>query len=116
MGVLSDLESRGCQDILIAVTDGLARLSEGARRDLSADDAADLHRPPASAHARRCQLERTGPGWIVQTQPTACSQHSPSTLAGTRKDYLIESATALLIVHRAAHPKPAAPLRKISSS
>src|SRR5215217_806324 len=47
----------GSRDILIAVTDGLKGMSE-AGRGLSADDAADLYRPPASPEPRLRELER----------------------------------------------------------
>ena len=48
MKVFTDLKTRGCQDILIAVTDGLKGMSEALAAVFPADDAADLHRPSAA--------------------------------------------------------------------
>ena len=55
--VFTDLKTRGCQDILIAVTDGLKGMERGAGGGLPADDAADLHRASASSQPRLRQLE-----------------------------------------------------------
>jgi putative transposase len=57
MKVFTDLKTRGCLDILIAVTDGLKGMSE-ARRRLSRHDAADVPRPSDSSQLGFCQLER----------------------------------------------------------
>ena len=57
MKVFTDLKTRGCQDILIAVTDGLKGHERGAGGRLSRDDAADLHRPSAAPQPGLCQLE-----------------------------------------------------------
>ena len=59
MKVFSDLKTRGCEDILIAVTDGLKGMSEALAAVLSADDAADLHRALDSTQPRLCELEGT---------------------------------------------------------
>ena len=56
--VFTDLKTRGCQDILIAVTDGLKGMSEALAAVLSGDDAADLHRPSAAQQSGLCELER----------------------------------------------------------
>jgi putative transposase len=48
MKVFTDLETRGCQDILIAVTDGLAH-ERGVGGHLSRDDAANVHRASPAA-------------------------------------------------------------------
>ena len=58
MKVFSDLKTRGCQDILIAVTDGLKGMSEALRRGVPRDHAADLHRPLNSPQSGLPELER----------------------------------------------------------
>ncbi len=58
MKVFTDLKTRGCQDILIAVTDGLKGMSEALSGGLPSDDAADLHRASDSPQPGLCQLER----------------------------------------------------------
>ena len=52
MKVFTDLKVRGCQDILIAVTDGLKGMSEALAAVFPADDAADVHRPSDSPQPR----------------------------------------------------------------
>ncbi len=58
MKVFTDLKTRGCQDILIAVTDGLKGMSEALDGRLSGDDAADLYRASAAQQPGVCELER----------------------------------------------------------
>ena len=50
--VFNDLKTRGCADIIIAVTDGLKGMSEALAVGLSEHDAADLPRPPDSQQPR----------------------------------------------------------------
>ena len=57
MKVFTDLKTRGCQDILIAVTDGLKGMSEALAAVFPGDDAADVHRPSAAPQPRLRQLE-----------------------------------------------------------
>ena len=63
MKVFTDLKTRGCEDILIAVTDGLKGMSRGAGGGVSRDDAADLHRPSDSPQPGLCELERAEGRW-----------------------------------------------------
>src|ERR1700754_887264 len=58
MKVFSDLKTRGCRDILIAVTDGAQGDERGLSRHLSRHHAANLHRPSDSPEPRLRQLER----------------------------------------------------------
>ena len=58
MKVFSDLKTRGCLDILIAVTDGLKGMSEALGAVFPADDAADVHRAPDSPQSGLRELER----------------------------------------------------------
>lgn len=57
MKVFSDLKSRGCQDILIAVTDGLKGMSEALAAVVSRHDAANVHCAPAAQQSGVCELE-----------------------------------------------------------
>ena len=59
MKVFTDLKVRGCQDILIAVTDGLKGHERGAGGRVSRDDAADLHRPSDSPQPRLRECARS---------------------------------------------------------
>ncbi len=56
--VFTDLKVRGCEDILIAVTDGLKGMTEALERRVSHDDAADLRRASHSQQSRPGELER----------------------------------------------------------
>ena len=58
MKVFTDLKTRGCQDILIAVTDGLKGMSEALAAVFPRDDAADLHRASDSPQPGLRELER----------------------------------------------------------
>ena len=55
MKVFNDLKSRGCNDILIAVTDGLKGMGEAL--GVVFPDAADLHRAPDPQQPGLCELE-----------------------------------------------------------
>ena len=57
MKVFTDLKTRGCQDILIAVTDGLKGMSEALAAVFPGDDAADLHRASDPPQPGLRQLE-----------------------------------------------------------
>ena len=59
MKVFTDLKTRGCQDILIAVTDGLKGMSEALAAVYPATTLQTLHRPLAAQQSGLCQLERT---------------------------------------------------------
>ena len=58
MKVFSDLRTRGCQDILIAVTDGLKGLPEALAAVFPAPTPADLHCPSDSPQPGVCNVER----------------------------------------------------------
>jgi len=58
MKVFSDLKRRGCQDILIAVADGLKGMSEALAAVFSRHHAADLHRAFDSVQSGFRELER----------------------------------------------------------
>ena len=57
MKVFNDLKTRGCQDILIAVTDGLKGMSEALAAVYPGHDAADVHRAPDPQQPGLRQLE-----------------------------------------------------------
>jgi putative transposase len=57
MKVFNDLKTRGVQDILIAVTDGLKGMPEALGAVLPGHDAADLHRAPDPQQPGLRQLE-----------------------------------------------------------
>ena len=55
--VFNDLKTRGCQDILIAVVDGLKGLPEAIAAVFPADHGADLHRASDPQQPGLCGLE-----------------------------------------------------------
>ncbi len=55
--VFNELKTRGCQDILIAVADGLKGAHRSYRRGLSADHRSDLHRASDPQQPRIRQLQ-----------------------------------------------------------
>ena len=58
MKVFTDLKTRGCHDILIAVTDGLKGMSEALAAIFPRDDAPDVPRASDSPQLGLCELER----------------------------------------------------------
>ena len=66
MKVFTDLKTRGCRDILIAVTDGLKGMSEALAAVVPATTLQTVHRPPDSPPSGLCHVEgaqaaRVGP-------------------------------------------------------
>ena len=57
--VFTDLKTRGCQDILIAVTDGLERDERDAGRGLPGDDAPDPRRNITATWGREANFCRS---------------------------------------------------------
>jgi hypothetical protein len=80
--VFNDLKTRGVNDILIAVVDGLKGIGRGAGRGVPGHHAADLHRAPDPQQPGLRQLE--GPQGCWQ-RPCARSTRRVSAEAPSRR-------------------------------
>ena len=70
--VFNELKTRGCQDILIAVVDGLKGLAEAIGTALPAHGCADLHRAPDPQQSGIRQLQGPQEAW-----PQHCVRSMP---------------------------------------
>ena len=85
MKVFTDLKTRGCQDILIAVTDGLKGMSEALGGGVSGDDAANLHRAPAAQQLWSLRIGKSASRWRRPCAPIYTAASADAALRGARR-------------------------------